>query len=237
MYLLGLGRLVAETLDERLNVLDFALLVLVSRALHVHTFLAQTDIIGIRHFIIINLAVRDFHRADGDVVQKSAVVRNHQYRAVIGLQEAFQPLNGLNVKVIGGFVQKQKVRLFQQDFGQFHAHLPTVTELAHGSQHIFMAKTQAHQNPLGLALDGVAAKQGQTVVEVVQLHDKFLILRAFIIGALGQLLLQLLRIALQLVVFVKSGKSLVQNGFRAVHVLFLWQISDGNTLRNNHIAF
>ena len=104
LHLLGLGRLVAETLDERLDVLDFALLVFVSRALHVHTFLAQTDVIGIRHFIIVNLAVRDFHRADGDVVQKSAVVRNHQYRAVIGLQEAFQPLNGLNVKVIGRLV-------------------------------------------------------------------------------------------------------------------------------------
>ena len=99
-----------------------------------------------------------------------------------------------------------------------------------------MAKTQAHQNPLCLAFDGVAAKQSQTVIEVVQLHNKFLILRAFIIRALGQLLLQLLRIALQLMVFVKSGKRLVQNSFGTVHVLFLWQISDGNTLWDNHIT-
>ena len=194
LHLFGLGRLVAEPLDERLYILDFALLVLVGRALHVDTLLTQADILGIRHLVVIDFAIRDFHRADGDVVQEGSVVRNHQDSTIIGFQEAFEPLDGLDVEVVGGLVEKQEIRLFQQDFGQLHAHLPAVAELAHRAQHVLVAEAQADQNPFRLAFNAIATEQGQAVVQVVQLNYQLLVLRAFVVGAVGQFLLQALRI-------------------------------------------
>ena len=38
-------------------------------------------------------------------------------------QEVFQPLNGLNVQVVGGLVQEDDVRLSEQSLGQQHLHL------------------------------------------------------------------------------------------------------------------
>ena len=139
--------------------------------------------------------------------------------------------------MVGRLVEKEQVRLFQQNLGQFHAHLPAVAELAHGAQHVVVAETQSDQNPLRFTFDAVAAEQGQAVVQVVQLNYQLLVLWAFVVGALGQFLLQALYITFQLMVFIKSGKCFIQNGLRAVHVLLLRQIADGNALRDNDIAF
>ena len=95
--------------------------------------------------------------------------------------------------------------------------------------HVFVSEAQADQNSFRFAFDAVASEQGQTVVQIVQLDNKFLVLWAFVIGAVGQFLLQAFRVVFQLVVFIKGGEGFVQNGLRAVYVLFLRQISDGMT--------
>ena len=236
LHLFGLGGFIAKTLNESFDVLNLALLVLVGRALHVDTLFTQADIVRIRHLIVVYLAIADFHRPEGEVVQESAVVRDHQDGAIIGLQKAFEPLDGLDVEVVGRFVEKKQIGLFQQDFGQFYAHLPAVAELAHGALHIFVPETQSNQNPFRLAFDGVAAKQGQTVVQIVHPNDEFLILRAFVIGAFGQFLLHLFQVALQLVIFVESGKRLIQNRLCTIYILLLRQIADGNALWDDDIA-
>ena len=139
--------------------------------------------------------------------------------------------------MVGRLVEEKQVGLFQQDLGQFYAHLPAVAELAHGACHVFMTEAQSDQNPFRLAFDGVAAKQGQAVVQVVHPDDEFLILRAFIVGAFGQFLLHLFQVAFQLVIFVESGKRLIQNRLCTVDILFLGKISDSNALGYDNITF
>ena len=55
-----------------------------------------------------------------DAVQERDVVGNEDKRILILVQVAFQPLDVLLIQVVGGLVQQQNVRLFQQELAQQH---------------------------------------------------------------------------------------------------------------------
>ncbi len=61
-----------------------------------------------------------FHMIDqvDDAVQERDVVGNEDKRILILVQVAFQPFDVLLVQVVGGLVQQQDVRLFQQELAQ-----------------------------------------------------------------------------------------------------------------------
>ena len=59
-------------------------------------------------------------------------MRDDDHRARIVAQGLFQPLHGLGVEVVGGFVQEQQVGLFQQGHAQGHAAALAAGELPHG---------------------------------------------------------------------------------------------------------
>ena len=62
--------------------------------------------------------------AGGDVVQKAAVVGDQQHAAGKVLDQAFQPLDGAHVQVVGGFVQQQHVGAGRQRTRQGDALFP-----------------------------------------------------------------------------------------------------------------
>ena len=53
--------------------------------------------------------------AGGDLVQEVAVVGHHHQAAGPLQQRPLQPFQGLQIEVVGGFVQQQQVRLLQQE--------------------------------------------------------------------------------------------------------------------------
>ena len=60
------------------------------------------------------LAPVKLQNPSGHIVQEIAVVRNGNHRALVLLQMGFQPLDRLGIQMVGRLVQKQDVRLLQQ---------------------------------------------------------------------------------------------------------------------------
>ena len=93
LYLIGLGRLVSEALDELLGFLDHSLLVLVGSLLLGKSFLAQFEIFAVRNLIVMDTSDHDFNRAVGHVVKEFSVMGNQDKGTAAILQIGFEPLN------------------------------------------------------------------------------------------------------------------------------------------------
>ncbi len=56
----------------------------------------------------------------GDIVQEIAVVRHGDHRSGVVLEMMFEPGDGFGIEMVGGLVQKQDVRLAQQQAAERH---------------------------------------------------------------------------------------------------------------------
>ena len=115
---------------------------------------------------------QDFHGACGHIVQELAVVRNQKHRAPERLQIVLKPFDGLDVQVVGGLVQEQHVRLREQDFGQFDAHVPALAEGFCEAVQFIGLESQAKEHFFRLRTRRQAAFQRQPVVQVVHPLDE-----------------------------------------------------------------
>jgi hypothetical protein len=64
----------------------------------------------------------------GDGVEELAVVADHDHGAGVALEPGFQPDQGVQVQVVGGFVEQQQVGRAHQRAGQLQAHAPAAGE-------------------------------------------------------------------------------------------------------------
>ena len=129
LYLLRLGRLVAEAVDEGFQLLDAVLLVLVGRlqlrAPLVLLQLVTGEAAGIEVQALVP-QLGDLANAD---IQEIAVVRHQHERVRIGAEVLLQPVAGFQVEMVGRLVQQQQIGLFQQQLGERDAHLPAAGKL------------------------------------------------------------------------------------------------------------
>ncbi|MPM13351.1 hypothetical protein SDC9_59708 [bioreactor metagenome] len=142
LHLFCLCSLISETFNKLLNLLNFALLVFLFSALLFNPLLTQFHIIGIIGGIIIQFSLLYLNGARGHIIQQNTVVRHQHYSSGIILQKTFQPADTLNVKMVGRFIKQKQIGPFQQQFCEFHAHLPATAEFRHGPEHLFAGKSQ-----------------------------------------------------------------------------------------------
>ena len=188
LHLIALGGFVTELFDELLRLLYHALLVLVGGHLLLAPFAPQLHIPAVRNFVVIQFAEHDFHRTVGHVVEKCPVVRNEYDGPVVLLQIPLQPLDTLDVEVVGRLVEQKDRRTAKQQFGQLDAHAPPAAELARGTIEIAATEAQSEQRLLYLRLAVVSAENMVTVRGIVQPVEQFLVIGTFIIGAHGNLI-------------------------------------------------
>ena len=103
----GFGGFIAEPLDEVLGVLNHLLLVLVGANLLLVAFLTELHKAAVVDVVIVDAAECYFYRPGTGVIYECAVVRNHEYRRRAGLEEVFEPLNRLDVQMVGRLVKEQ----------------------------------------------------------------------------------------------------------------------------------
>ena len=80
-----------------------------------------------------------------DLIEEVAVVGYHDDRIGKAEQEVFQPGNGLQVQVVGRFVQQQHIRVAEQGLGQEHPHLVASLKLLHLLFTEFLGNAEAIQ--------------------------------------------------------------------------------------------
>ena len=117
--------LITEALDEGLHVSHFLLLVLIGPYLLLAALLSQHDILIILHLIVDHLPARDFQRAVRHIIYKGTVM-THKDDCTRRLgQELLQPLNRLDIEVVGGLVKQEHIGFLEEYLGQLDTHAPT----------------------------------------------------------------------------------------------------------------
>ena len=198
LHLHGLGSLVAETLDEGFSVLDLLLLVLVGTELLLAAFLAQDDKLVVLHLVVVDASAGYFDGAGRDVVQEGTVVADQHHGIGARGEEVLQPLDGLDVQVVGRLVQQQYVRAAEQQLGQLDAHAPSTRKLACGAVEVRTAEAQALERALYLGLIVGASHHQKAVVLVREAVDELLIVLTLVVGTVGQFLVHALDVGLHL---------------------------------------
>jgi hypothetical protein len=128
LRLLRLRCLCAEAVDERLQVRDLPLLFdvgrLLQRELHRPLALELRVVARVR----LDLQLIDVRDHRHDTVQEIPVVRDEQKRSGIAREPVLEPQHGVQVEVIGRFVEEKEIRPAHQRLRQVEPHPPAAGE-------------------------------------------------------------------------------------------------------------
>ena len=235
LHLRRLGRVRPEAVDEALLLGQHGLLPREGRLLIglADGALALVEIVvaGVGD----DLAGIDLGDLRDDAVHELAIVRGHQQRAGIGLEELLQPDDGFDIQVVGRLVHQQHVGPAQQHARQRDAHLPAARERADVAIDLVVLEAQAVQHFAGLRLERVAAEMlvfllhfaeaGEDAVHVVGLRGIF------------HGVLQGFQLVVQIADAPAAGDGFIEDR-AALHLLHvLAEVADGQLLGNRDLAF
>ena len=198
------------------------------------TLFAQGNILTVRNFIVIQLTEQQLHSAVGHIVQKCPVVGDNHYRAVILFQIALQPLNTLDIEVVGRLIEQDNRRTAQQQLGKFNTHTPTATKFTCRPAEVLTAEAKTEQCALNIGIAVVTTEDIVTVGSIVQTVQKCLILSRVIVIALSNLSSQARNLSLQLQHLLKGLSSLLGKGCGIGHRHLLWQVAESCIGRASH---
>ena len=234
LHLYSLGGLVAEPLYEVLDVGNFLLLVLIGPQLLFTAFGPEAHILIVLDAIVYHPAATDFQCACGDVVDECPVVANqHHCLGALG-EKLLQPLDRLDVEMVGGLVKQQHVRPAQQNFGQLDTHTPTARELAGGAIEVGTEEAQSGEGALHLGFIVFASHHHEAVVLGRKSFHQSHVAIAFIVGAGRQLFTELVDTGFQVEVGGESLARFLTHSGVVGEPHHLWQIADGGVIGDSH---
>ena len=127
------------------------MLVLVGRK---HLFLvggALREVVVVIAAIAKNLFLPNLENVGDKLIQKLAVVRDHQNRTGISLQIILHPEQCIEVEMVRRLVEHQQIRLLHEQAREMRAHHPAAGHFPSGPIEIGFAKAEAGENPLGIS--------------------------------------------------------------------------------------
>ena len=166
--LLGFGGLSTEAIDESLQLLDAVPLVAISGFELFAALLLLLQVLFVIAGIEMHAAIPDLDDFVDCDVQEIAVMRNQHNRVRVIGQVLLQPIAGFQIQVIGGFIQQQQVRLFEQQLGQSDAHLPAAGKLLGALVPFLVRKPEPGDHRPHLRLDGVAVAITKFTIQVME---------------------------------------------------------------------
>ena len=158
---LGLGGFAgfgAEAVGEFLEAGDVALLVFVGGEELLLGSFALDEVVVVGAAVAGELGLADFDDAVHELVQELAIVRDHEDRAGVIFQIILKPEEGLEVEVVGRFVEDEEVGFLGEEAGEVGAHDPAAAEFGGAAVEVAVAKAEAVEHLLGLGLDGGAVE-------------------------------------------------------------------------------
>ena len=124
LHLRGLGRLVAEAIDEHLHARDFLVLLSFGLPQALEHRVALLDVLAVVADVVGQFPQVDVGDARDDGIEEVAVVRNENHRVGIGAKIFLEPVASLEVEMVGRLVEQQQVRSSEQELGERDSHLP-----------------------------------------------------------------------------------------------------------------
>ena len=177
LHLRGLGRLVAEAIDELLDALDLFVLAplgvaqpLQARVAFLQVFRVVGVVLGDRP----QCQVRDV-RHHG--VEKVAIVGDQDHRVRVGDKILFEPVAGLEVEVVCRLVQQEQIRRAQQQLRQRETHLPATRQVIGQLLLHLRLEAEPAQHGRDLELDLIAVAQAETILHLAIPREDRLVIR------------------------------------------------------------
>ena len=141
--------------------------------LGVLALLSLLQIVGIIALVAVDGMVVELIDARADILEKIAVVRDHEQRDGGGREIFLQPFYHSEVEVIGRLVENKQFWFAEQDIGQSHTLALAAGELAHAGGEVGYLEPREHLLdaifvvPDGCGVDGVALVAHGSVVAAV----------------------------------------------------------------------
>ena len=123
--LCGLGRLIAEPVDEHLDASHFLVLLAFGLAQTLEHRVALLDVFAVVTDVVCERAQVEIRNTRDHGIQKIPIVRNENYGVRIPAEIFLEPVARLQVEVIGWLVEEQQIRPAEEQLGQRNPHLPT----------------------------------------------------------------------------------------------------------------
>ncbi len=230
LHLARLRRLVAEALDEALDLGDA--LGLVARA----GLQQRAAGLALDQEVVVVAGIDDetLGREVGDrrdhPIQEVTVVRDDDHGAVVAGEEVLQPRQGGEVEVVGRLVEQQQRGRQQQQPGERRPHPPASGEFAERLGHLVGTEAQAAQDRARLRLEPVAAQRLEAVLQLAVPLGQRLARRRL------QRARHVLHLTLERPHRLETAQRLGQH--RAGHLAggLLRQVADGHAARPAHLS-
>ena len=117
LHLYGLGGLVAETLNKVGDIGNLLLLVLIGTELLFATLATEHYVFVVLDAVVMYGATGNLNGAVRHIIDKGTVVAHKHYGLTIAGKEVFEPLDALNIEMVGGLVEQEHVGVLEQEFG------------------------------------------------------------------------------------------------------------------------
>ena len=181
-----------------------------------------------------DLAAIDLRDLGHDAVHEFAVVRRHQQRAGVRLEEVLQPDDRFDVEVIGRLVHQQHVGPAEQHARQRDAHFPAAGERPHVAIDLVVVESEPVQHLARLRLESVAAEVLVLLLHLAETRQN----AVHLISAVGILhgVMQFFELVVQVARAAAAGDRLVEHRppRHLLHVLA--EVADGQPLGDGDIA-
>ena len=147
-----------------------------------------------------------------------------------------EPLDALDVQMVGRLVEQQHVGPAQQQFGQLYAHAPPAAELTGGTVEVLAHEAQSQQRPFQLGVVVHAAHHLEALALVGEfLHECHVVLTV-VIRPVGQFLIQAVQPLLHLTDVGKSLLGLLAHRALVAQHHHLGEVADGGIAGHRHRA-
>ena len=230
----GLRGLVAKLVDEDLHVGDLALLGGTLGPHLLQVVLALLEVARVVAHVGGDAAVLDGGHVAHALVHEGAVVGDEQHGTRVAGDELLEPLDALEVEVVGGLVKKQQVGVLEQELGEGDAHLPAARELLGGLVEVGHGKAEAAEDGARPALELVATQVLEAVLRASVLVKQDVELRA--LGRGGDLGLKLVGHVAQALDLGGGGHDLFERRVVAGELGLLLEVAHGGVLGEAHRA-
>jgi hypothetical protein len=117
-------------------------------------------------------AAVQFADARGELVEEGAVVGDEQHGARPGADAVFQPLDGDDIEVVGGFVEQQQVGLADQRLGEAHPAAPATGQFA---DWLFGGQGHLGDHQVDALVDAPAVEFVDAVLQLVEAGKALLV--------------------------------------------------------------
>src|SRR2546428_1412720 len=228
LHLTRLGRLVAEALDEPLDLLDALGLVARLRFQQRVAGLALDEVVVVVARVDGETRRRQLGDRGHHAVEEVAVVGDDDHRARVARAKILAPRDRLEGQGVRRLVGQQQRGRQQQQAGQRRAHPPAARELGDRPRQLVGTEAEPAQDRLGLTLEPVATERLEAVLEVAVARGEGVGRRR------GQHRRDLLHVALQRPDVGEAGERLRQHRALAARGGLLGEVADGGGARAAH---